>query len=44
MSQRIPGGLKCAQCGAQWPPAGTQQRIQYPTRTDILNGVKFGRV
>jgi hypothetical protein len=22
MSQRIPGGLRCAQCGAQWPPPG----------------------
>jgi predicted phage terminase large subunit-like protein len=43
MSQRIPGGLRCAQCGTQWPPPGTQQRVQYPTRTDILNGIKFGR-
>ena len=43
MSQRIAGGLRCMQCGAQWPPPGTQQRAQYPTRTDILNGVKFGR-
>ena len=25
------------QCGAQWPPPGTQPRVQYPTRTDILN-------
>jgi len=43
MSQRIAGGLRCMQCGAQWPPPGTQQRAQYPTRTDNLNGVKFGR-
>jgi predicted phage terminase large subunit-like protein len=43
MSQRIPGDLRCAQCGAQWPPPGTQHRVQYPTRTDILNGMKFGR-
>jgi hypothetical protein len=43
MSQPIPGGLRYAQCGAQWPPAGTQQRVQFPTSTDILNGVKFGR-
>jgi predicted phage terminase large subunit-like protein len=41
MSQPIPGGLRCAQCGAQWPPPGSQPRAQYPTRTDILNGVKF---
>jgi terminase large subunit-like protein len=37
MSQPIPGGLRCAQCGAQWSPLGTQPRVQYPTRTDILN-------
>ena len=43
MSQRIPGGLRCAQCGAQWSPPGTQPRAQFPTRTDILNGVRFGR-
>lgn len=42
MGQPIPGGLRCAQCGAQWLSPGTQQRVQYPTRTDILNGVKFG--
>jgi predicted phage terminase large subunit-like protein len=43
MSQRIPGGLRCANCGAQWPPPGTQPRIQYPTRRDILNGVNCPR-
>ncbi len=42
MSQRISGGLRCAQCGAQWSPPGAQPRVQYPTRTDILNRVKFG--
>jgi predicted phage terminase large subunit-like protein len=41
MSQRIPGGLRCAQCGAQWSPPGAQPRVQYLTRTDVLNGVKF---
>jgi len=41
MSQRIPGGLRCANCGAQWPLPGTRPRVQYPTRADILNGVKF---
>jgi predicted phage terminase large subunit-like protein len=33
MSQRIPGGLRCAQCGIQWSPPSAQPRIQYPTRT-----------
>ena len=41
MTQRISGGLRCMHCGAQWPPPGTQPRIQYPTRKDILNGVRF---
>jgi predicted phage terminase large subunit-like protein len=40
MSQRIPGGLRCAQCGAQSPSPGAQPRIQYLTRTDILNRVR----
>jgi ribosomal protein L37AE/L43A len=43
MSQRISGGLRCAQCGAQWSPPGAQRRVQYLTRTDISNGVKFRR-
>ncbi len=43
MTQRIPGGLRCQQCGAQWPPPGTYPRPQYPSRTDILNGVEFSR-
>jgi predicted phage terminase large subunit-like protein len=43
MSQRIPGGLRCVHCGAQWPPPGTQPRVQYPTRTDILNRMQFRR-
>jgi predicted phage terminase large subunit-like protein len=38
MSQRISGGLRCAQCGAQWSPPGAQPRVQYLTRTDVLNG------
>jgi predicted phage terminase large subunit-like protein len=41
MSQRIPGGLRCAQCGAQWSPPGAQPRMEYPTRADILNGARF---
>ena len=28
MTQRIAGGLRCAQCGAQWPPPGSQPRIR----------------
>jgi predicted phage terminase large subunit-like protein len=43
MSHPIPGGLKCAQCGAQWPPPGSQPRAQYPTRADVLNGMRFNR-
>jgi predicted phage terminase large subunit-like protein len=43
MSQPIAGGLRCAQCGAQWSPPGAQPRAQYPTRADILNRVKFRR-
>ena len=42
MSQRIPGGLRCGQCGAQWLPPGTQPRGQL-TRTDILNSVRYRR-
>jgi predicted phage terminase large subunit-like protein len=41
MSQRIPGGLRCAQCGMQWPSPGSQPRVQYPNRTDVLNSMKF---
>jgi predicted phage terminase large subunit-like protein len=43
MSQRIPNGLRCAQCGAQWTPPGAQPCVQYPTRKDFLNGMKFRR-
>jgi predicted phage terminase large subunit-like protein len=42
MSQRIPGGLRCMNCGAQW--SASQPPIQYPTRKDILNGVRFDRI
>jgi predicted phage terminase large subunit-like protein len=41
MSQRISGGLRCAQCGEQWPPPGSQPRPQYITRADVLNRVRF---
>jgi predicted phage terminase large subunit-like protein len=40
MSQRIPGGLRCAQCGAQWPSPGSQPRVQHLNRTDVLNSLK----
>jgi predicted phage terminase large subunit-like protein len=43
MSQRITGGLRCAQCGAQWSPPGGRPGVQYPTRTEILNAARFGR-
>jgi len=42
MSQRIPGGLRCAQCGAQWPPPGTQPSIQHFNRKDYFNGTRWG--
>ena len=41
MSQRIPGGLRCAQCGAQWPPPGSHPRVHNLNRTDVLASVKF---
>jgi predicted phage terminase large subunit-like protein len=41
VSQRIPGGLRCAQCGMQWPSPGSQPRVQYLNRNDALNSVKF---
>jgi predicted phage terminase large subunit-like protein len=41
MSQRIPGGLRCMQCGAQWPPPGSQPRVHHLNRTDVLNSMKF---
>jgi predicted phage terminase large subunit-like protein len=41
MSQPIPGGLRCMQCGTQWSPPSAHPRIHYPTRADILNGVNF---
>jgi len=45
MSQRIPGGLRCAQCGMQWPSPGSQPRVQHLNRTDVLNSLKvpYGR-
>jgi predicted phage terminase large subunit-like protein len=36
MSQPIPGGLRCAQCGAQWPPPGTQPPMLRLNRKDVL--------
>ena len=40
MNQRIPNGLRCQQCGAQWPPPGSQPRPQYITRADVLNSMR----
>jgi predicted phage terminase large subunit-like protein len=37
MSQPIPGGLRCAQCGAQWPPPGTQPPMLRLNRKDVLS-------
>jgi predicted phage terminase large subunit-like protein len=44
MSQRIPGGLRCMQCGAQWLHPDSQPRPLYLTRADILNGAKLRRI
>jgi predicted phage terminase large subunit-like protein len=37
MSQRIPNGLRCMQCGAQWLHPKARPRVQYISRADILN-------
>ena len=36
MAQPIPGGLRCAQCAAQWPPLGTRPPVLGLNRKDIL--------
>jgi len=36
--QRIPGGLRCAQCGTQWTRFGHEFGYQ-PTRADVLKGL-----
>lgn len=41
MKQRIPGGHRCMQCGAQWPPPGTVQPGSQFTRADVLNRIRF---
>jgi predicted phage terminase large subunit-like protein len=41
MAQRIPGGLRCAQCGSQWSPPGAP-RPYLPNRRDYFNGLHFG--
>ena len=41
MNHRIPVGLQCPNCGAQWSPP--RPPIQYPTRKVISNGWNFRR-
>jgi predicted phage terminase large subunit-like protein len=41
MSQPIPGGLKCMNCGAQWPPPGARRSAPVFTRADALEGMSF---
>jgi hypothetical protein len=41
MSQPIPGGLRCAQCGAQWSPPTSKPRVL--TRKDVLNRASLFR-
>ncbi len=36
MRQKIPGGLRCAQCGEQWSPA--REEPCFPSRWDLLQG------
>ena len=43
MSQPIPGGLRCAQCGAQWLSPGMRPRVQYLTRSHMLNRAEARR-
>jgi predicted phage terminase large subunit-like protein len=40
MSQPISGGLRCAQCGAQWSSPNARPRVRYLSRSDILNRVE----
>lgn len=40
MSQRIPNGLRCMQCGAQWLYPKARRRVQYISRADLLNKMK----
>ena len=37
MTQRIPGGLRCMQCAAQWLHPDARPRLSSLTRADILN-------
>lgn len=37
MNQKIPNGLRCMNCGEQWPPPGSQKPVQF-TRADFLSG------
>jgi predicted phage terminase large subunit-like protein len=37
MSQRIPGGLRCMQCGKQWLHPDCRPKVHHMNRTDILN-------
>jgi predicted phage terminase large subunit-like protein len=39
MAQRIPGGLRCMQCGAQWLHPDSRPRVPFLTRADVLNSV-----
>jgi hypothetical protein len=39
MRQRIPSGLRCMQCGAQWLHPDAQPRIHSLTRADVLIGM-----
>ena len=40
MRQPIPGGLRCAHCGEQWPPPGSV-RVRSISRADVFCGARF---
>jgi predicted phage terminase large subunit-like protein len=40
MTQRIPGGLRCQQCAAQWLHPDARPRVSSLSRADVLNGVR----
>jgi predicted phage terminase large subunit-like protein len=41
MNQRIPGGLRCANCGEQWSPPGLRPQVYLPNRKDYFNRTRF---
>src|SRR5579862_1004386 len=40
MTQRIPDGLRCPQCAAQWLHPDARPRVSSLSRIDVSNGVR----